>query len=244
MFFLKKQDPEILFEKFLMYFQKNKFKKVIRLGEKLQNLYPNFFIIYFNLGYAYYTTKQYNEALTNFIKASDLVINQQDLISCYEWIGECYSQLDNIELALQYYKKCTELGVFLPNIIAKIGIIYFNDEKYDLAEKFFESSLYDNEDFILKSYILFLMSFIFEKKNDINAVLKYNLLSLEEIINTADISLYITVVTNLKLLYNNFRENKNVNSELLVDIKPFIEQENQNLLKMAILKAKKIKEVR
>lgn len=104
---------------------------------------------YDTIGELYYQLDEYNLAIESqleglqFIEKSNTNECQQELFDFNYLIGNCYSNLENYDLALVYYIKCNEIeqktkinikesedSIFMYKLT---GNFYFKDKQYDLA---------------------------------------------------------------------------------------------------------------
>ena len=71
-----------------------------------------------SLGWVYYQTRRYEEALTKLLKAAELLTSPDEVV--YDHIGDTYSRLGNQVQALNYWRKAAELNPQDKRIVAKI----------------------------------------------------------------------------------------------------------------------------
>lgn len=119
-------DPDLvkLYEN--LYKIKPNYKKSIRLLSKARDISPNIFPPHFNLGLAYYYTKEYHEALREAKRAVEIKPNFPSLFQ----LGEVYLALKENANALENYDKAQKLHSTPFNI-------------YQIADRFIELKEYD-----------------------------------------------------------------------------------------------------
>jgi tetratricopeptide (TPR) repeat protein len=76
--------------------------------------------VFFNLGNAYMNKEMYIQALESF--QSSLRLDENDpLTLCY--IGECYEQMGNIDMAERFYRESVDIAPLLPDAWLGLGIV-------------------------------------------------------------------------------------------------------------------------
>jgi tetratricopeptide (TPR) repeat protein/DNA-binding CsgD family transcriptional regulator len=103
-----------------------------------------------NLGRAYVQLKKYSRALELFEEANSILETSnglEEIIGNYENMADLYSQIGDNEIAIYYHEKSILLSeqnnimVGLPAIHFALGNIYNNQNKYNLAIKYFKKGL-------------------------------------------------------------------------------------------------------
>ncbi len=97
-------------------------QKAIYYYENAIKLDPNFFQTQFNLGSLYYQQSRFQEALTNFIKASILAPELPEPIGR---IGETYLALKNYKAANDYLKKAVEMNPNYATAFRNLGVVNY-----------------------------------------------------------------------------------------------------------------------
>src|SRR5262245_56466179 len=85
------QDPAILSDSAQQAAQSQRYEEAERLWRKAIDLAPRYYPALFNLGFFYYTRKQYNEAAPLLERAAEVM--PQDFNTHY-LRGACYTALD------------------------------------------------------------------------------------------------------------------------------------------------------
>lgn len=119
-----------------IYKRLGKDTEAITAYQRAAELAPNTYYPHFALGKMYSVLRQHEQAIGALEKASSLVENTQDippeeLISIYKALGHAYFRRDNVDEAIQAWKKISELDP--KDIFARI----------ELADLFREQELYD-----------------------------------------------------------------------------------------------------
>ena len=177
----KNGNLKAIFEIAQNYIDKEKYTEAIDYYKILENKELDFYTyddknhrINYNLCIAYLKTdneegaKKYLEKLQEYSSPSEL-----------QEISEIYKEKNNLEEAVKYLLLTEkELKKFLDKdsipelyleVYTSLGKIYFDMEKYDLAEKYFKLVLEFTDD----SEISYLLGDIYEKQNNFGLAIKY-----------------------------------------------------------------------
>lgn len=177
----KNGNLKAIFEIAQNYIDKEKYTEAIDYYKILENKELDFYTYYdkeerinYNLCIAYLKTdneegaKKYLEKLQEYSSPSEL-----------QEISEIYKEKNNLEEAVKYLLLTEkELKKFLDKdsipelyleVYTSLGKIYFDMEKYDLAEKYFKLVLEFTDD----SEISYLLGDIYEKQNNFGLAIKY-----------------------------------------------------------------------
>ena len=95
--------------------------------------------IYYNLGVIKYEMTLYNDAIKYFNKS--LILSDQFYFAQHH-LAQCYEKLNNIDLAIENYRKAEIINFNkFNNTLNNLGTIFLNLKKYDQAEKYFLDAL-------------------------------------------------------------------------------------------------------
>ncbi|MFH1761752.1 MAG: tetratricopeptide repeat protein [bacterium] len=121
----------------LAYKQKN-FNKAIVLYERGLEFSPANSIPYQNLGALYFLTGEYNKALVQFREAVSL---NPEVPDNYAFLAESYIKLGNKAQAIRELKKSTKLKEKSPVVFNVYAWLFFNDQDYTEARKYYHKAL-------------------------------------------------------------------------------------------------------
>lgn len=102
------------------YSKMENFEKAIWAYEYCVIINEDFGPVFFNLGNAFMGLDKYNEAIEAFNMCQE-IDGEDPMALCY--IGECHEQLNELELATQFYNKSLELAPLLPDAWLGLGIV-------------------------------------------------------------------------------------------------------------------------
>jgi tetratricopeptide (TPR) repeat protein len=95
--------------------------------------------IFYNLGVIKYEMTLYNDAIKYFKKS--LILSDQFYFAQHH-LAQCYEKLNNIDLAIENYRKAEIINFNkFNNTLNNLGTIFLNLKKYDQAEKYFLDAL-------------------------------------------------------------------------------------------------------
>ncbi len=90
----------------IIYSNESQFDKALNAYTTATTIAPEYAEPYFNMGNAYMNLAQYNKALENYIEYASLTISNAKIdSSVMQYIGECWWELGNFDLARRFYKK-------------------------------------------------------------------------------------------------------------------------------------------
>ncbi|HOP51081.1 MAG TPA: tetratricopeptide repeat protein, partial [Ignavibacteriales bacterium] len=133
---------------------------------------------YFDLGKLYFIIKNDNEAYKNFYNAFHLDLKTRFEVD--EYVNEAKDLIiksildlskeyeNNIEIKILCYEKIVSLFPQEYKYIYEIGIIYFDNNKYDLALQYFNRLIRNTKEFI-KAY--FYLGTIYQKRTQFQAAI-------------------------------------------------------------------------
>ena len=84
--------------------QINQINKAIKAYETAITIDPNYAEAHFNLGNIYMNISQYEKALNSYTEYASLTIQNKPDYSVIQYIGECWWELGNADLARRFYK--------------------------------------------------------------------------------------------------------------------------------------------
>lgn len=102
------------------YSKLNDFDKAIDAYDYCIVINEDFGPVYFNLGNAYMEKDRYHDAITVFQKCIELEGNDP-MALCY--IAEAYEQLNELDLAVRYYRNSLDISPLLPDAWLGLGIV-------------------------------------------------------------------------------------------------------------------------
>lgn len=99
--------------------------------ERLKEVYPDRYYIYFYLGLCYLRKEAHKEALTYFEKALKLNPEEEDISSIYCYIGIYYKDLGDYKQAIDYLNKAKEYDAEVKEIYNLLGFCYFKLKEHE-----------------------------------------------------------------------------------------------------------------
>ena len=90
----------------LKLFNEKKFGELLNKAEGLRLIYPNSLLIFNILGASYFEVGDYKKSLVFF---NNLIRNKPNYFEAYYNIGNVYTKIGKLDLALTYYIKSTNL---------------------------------------------------------------------------------------------------------------------------------------
>lgn len=148
----------------MMYYQNNfefalqYYFLATKQQEKNSQNPTNLISLYNNIGLVYTQTMRYSNAITFFEKALDLkkqyYTNEDEQSAIiYTNMGTVYQKLNNYNSALQYFNKAKDImlniyGFNYPTLtktMLNIANLYFENQKYDTAQIFFQYAILTNQ---------------------------------------------------------------------------------------------------
>jgi Tfp pilus assembly protein PilF len=120
------------------------YEKAVTIFTEALKVYKDNHVIYYNLGIVFMNMEKYSEASEILEKA--LVLNNEDpdiwTEAAYAW-----QRMGNREKAILYYNKALKKADDKSVILNNIGTLYFSDENYSEAKKYFLDALNENSDY-------------------------------------------------------------------------------------------------
>lgn len=115
------------------YYEKEEYKKAIKIFLKLVKLYPNNARNWHWLGCLYCDNKQYKEAIKYLKKAIEL--EPKDYIN-YSWLGEVYNKIGRYKKSIEFLLKAIELSPKDRISLHYLASSYALDKQYEEAIKY------------------------------------------------------------------------------------------------------------
>ena len=123
----------------ILNYKKKDFKEAERIFTNLSKKFTENKDIFYNLGVIKYEIELYNEAIKYFEKALNL---DEKFYFAQHHLAQCYEKLNNIDLAIENYKKAEVINLYKFNsTINNLGNIFLKLKKYEQAEKYFLDAL-------------------------------------------------------------------------------------------------------
>ncbi len=108
---------------------------------RLETLIPDAYYLDFYRGRNLYENGQLEPALAHFQKALELSPEEEDLPYVYSYMGLCYRDLGEYDMALKTLQKGLAEDEERPDIYNTMGVCYFKLEEYARAVKSFERAV-------------------------------------------------------------------------------------------------------
>ncbi|MGA1845979.1 tetratricopeptide repeat protein [Deferribacter abyssi] len=116
---------------------KGKTEEAISQWMKIINdpTYPNIPMVYYNIGYAYFTLGQLKEATTFFEKSIEM---NRFFVASYLMLYDIYMKTSQIDKAEEILEKSVEYNPTNNILKLRLGEHYYNQKKYNKAVEIFE----------------------------------------------------------------------------------------------------------
>jgi len=123
----------------ILNYKKKDFKESERIFINLSKKFIKNKDIFYNLGVIKYEIELYKEAIKYFEKALNL---DDKFYFAQHHLAQCYEKLNNIDLAIENYKKAEVINLHKFNsTLNNLGNIFLKLKKYEQAEKYFLDAL-------------------------------------------------------------------------------------------------------
>jgi predicted O-linked N-acetylglucosamine transferase (SPINDLY family) len=123
----------------ILNYKKKDFKESERIFINLSKKFTENKDIFYNLGVIKYEIELYKEAIKYFKKALNL---DDKFYFAQHHLAQCYEKLNNIDLAIENYKKAEFINLHKFNsTLNNLGNIFLKLKNYEQAEKYFLNAL-------------------------------------------------------------------------------------------------------
>jgi predicted O-linked N-acetylglucosamine transferase (SPINDLY family) len=123
----------------ILNYKKKDFKESERIFTNLSKKFTKNKDIFYNLGVIKYEIELYKQAIKYFEKALNL---DEKFYFAQHHLAQCYEKLNNIDLAIENYKKAEVINLHKFNsTLNNLGNIFLKLKKYDQSEKYFLDAL-------------------------------------------------------------------------------------------------------
>ncbi|HOJ25926.1 MAG TPA: tetratricopeptide repeat protein [Candidatus Saccharicenans sp.] len=129
-------------------FDQGQYQSALALYQELMKKDPRLYMLKLNTGNCYIELKEYDQAVTEYLKLLDEINAQPPekrdnklIAQVYAAIGDCYLRQDKLDEAESYFLKSVEIDQSDPAIPFNIAEIMMNAGKTDEAIKYYELSI-------------------------------------------------------------------------------------------------------
>ncbi len=152
----------------LVYKNKTDYVKAIEILNRCINIAPQYNDAIFNLATLFIEIQKYSEAI-DLLK--NLTSNDENDAEPYFYIGYCYQQLGNNNLALHFYQHSVQLGYSSSQAFVNTALIYINQQEFDSAISIINNGLeiFENDE----QLFLTLAAYYEKTKNNPKAIETY-----------------------------------------------------------------------
>lgn len=132
----------------LIYKNKKEYNKAVETLSHCIQIAPQYNDAIFNLAVLFIEIEKYSEAIDLL---NNLTSNEQIDSEPYFYLGYCYQQLNNNNLALHFYQYSIQLGYNSSQAFVNTALIYINQQDFENALSFINNGLevYENDEQLL-----------------------------------------------------------------------------------------------
>jgi Tfp pilus assembly protein PilF len=129
------------------YFREHRHQDALREFLKAEELYSNDHLLHDDLGRVYLALGEYDLAIRHFKKALEI---KKDFTPAHNNLGNAYAVNKEWDKAIEHYKIAASSLLYATPYypLANIGFVYYQQKKYDLAEKYYKKALRAKRDYV------------------------------------------------------------------------------------------------
>ncbi|MBP7652743.1 tetratricopeptide repeat protein, partial [Candidatus Dependentiae bacterium] len=174
-----KEDISLSFKLFKAYYLNKQYDKALDISDKfnfeqsdtglLSDLDRQRF--YFYTGDIYFAKKNHEKALSYLTAVEKFSIKPDFINLVLLRISQCYDMLNNQDKSIEYLLKIESTGMphYLNEVPYRIGLIYYNSGRYDIASNYFVTGLKKYPDIIREDLLALSINALYkaDKLNDL-----------------------------------------------------------------------------
>ena len=129
------------------YFREQKHPEALREYLEAEKLYPNDHFLHDDLGRVYLAMGRYDLAISHFKKSLKI---KEDYTPARNNLGNAYAVKKEWDKAIEQYEIAANSLLYATPYypLANIGFVYYQQKKYDLAEKYYRKALRVKRDYV------------------------------------------------------------------------------------------------